>query len=66
LDILFEKPLIGTTDIVNQLSISLQAVIQLVDKFQNIGILREISGRQRYRKYLFVDYIDIIARGTEI
>jgi len=45
LDILFEKPLIGTTDIANQLSISRQAVIQLADKFQNIGILREISGR---------------------
>jgi len=66
MDILFEKPLIGMPDIANQLSTSLQTAINLVDKFQDFGILREITGKQRHRKYLFVDYIDIIARGTEI
>jgi hypothetical protein len=25
-----------------------------------------VSGKKRYRKYLFADYIKIIARGTEI
>jgi len=66
MDILFETPLIGIPDIANQLRTCLQTAIQLVDKFQDFGILREITGKQTYRKYLFVDYIDIIARGTEI
>jgi Fic family protein len=66
MDILFEKPLIGLPDIANQLKTCLQTAINLVDKFQDFGILREITGKQRFRKYLFVDYIDIIARGTEI
>ncbi|NIM91180.1 MAG: Fic family protein [Candidatus Aminicenantes bacterium] len=66
MDILFEKPLISIPDIANNLRANLQTAINLVDKFQDFGILREITGKQRFRKYLFVDYIDIIARGTEI
>jgi len=66
MDILFEKPLIGIPDIANNLRANLQTAINLVNKFQDFRILREITGKQRYRKYLFVDYIDIIARGTEI
>jgi Fic family protein len=66
LDILFEKPLISVSDIVMQLKISRQTATQLVNKFSKIGILNEVSGKKRYRKYLFADYIKIIARGTEI
>jgi Fic family protein len=66
LDMLFEKPLISVSDIVMQLKISRQTATQLVNKFSEINILNEVSGKKRYRKYLFVDYIKIIARGTEI
>jgi len=66
LDILFEKPLISVSDIVMQLKISRQTATQLVNKFSEINILNEVSGKIRYRKYLFADYIKIIARGTEI
>jgi len=66
LDILFEKPLISVSDIVMQLKISRQTATQLVNKFIEISILNEVSGKKRYRKYLFADYIKIIARGTEI
>jgi len=66
LDMLFEKPLISVSDIVMQLKISRQTATQLVNKFSEISILNEVSGKKRYRKYLFADYIKIIARGTEI
>ena len=66
LDMLFEKHLISVSDIVMQLKISRQTATQLVNKFNEISILNEISGKKRYRKYLFADYIKIIARGTEI
>jgi Fic family protein len=66
LDMLFEKPLISVSDIVMQLRISRQTANQLVNKFSEISILKEVSGKKRYRKYLFADYIKIIARGTEI
>ena len=66
LDMLFERPLISVSDIVIKLKISRQAATQLVNKFSEINILNEVSGKKRYRKYLFSDYIKIIARGTEI
>jgi len=66
LDMLFEKPLISVSDIVMELKISRQTATQLVNKFSEINILNEVSGKKRYRKYLFADYIKIIARGTEI
>ncbi len=63
---LFEKPLISISDVVMRLKISRQAATQLVNKFSEIKILNELSGKKRYRKYLFADYIKIIAKGTEI
>jgi Fic family protein len=49
-----------------QLKISRQTATQLINKFNEAGILNEVSGKKRYRKYLFADYIKIIAKGTEI
>jgi Fic family protein len=66
LDMLFERPLISVSDIVMKLKISRQTATQLVNKFNEISILNEVSGKKRYRKYLFADYIKIIVRGTEI
>ncbi len=37
----------------------------MVEKFVRGGILKEITGKQRYRQYLFLDYIALIVTGTE-
>ncbi|MCK4357472.1 MAG: Fic family protein [Candidatus Cloacimonetes bacterium] len=66
LDMLFHKPLISVNDIINELNIYKQTANDLIKKFEKIGILQEITGKQRYRKYLFSNYIEIIKRGTEI
>ncbi len=39
---------------------------ELVKAFEKIGILKEITGKQRYKKYLFKEYVNIISRGTEL
>jgi hypothetical protein len=41
------------------------SAIQLVDYFQSLGILHEITGKKHYRKFLFREYVDLIAQGTE-
>lgn len=66
LDILFEKPLISISDVVSELKISRQTATVLINKLNEIGILKEMTRKRRYRKYLFVDYMKIISRGTEI
>ncbi len=64
IDLLFEKPVISTKDVVERLKVSTVTANELVRRFVKIGILREITGKQRYKKYIFTDYVEIIARGT--
>ena len=66
IDLLFEIPLISTKEIIEKLKISKETANELVKKFEKIGILKEITGKQRYKKYSFKRYIEIIARGTKI
>jgi Fic family protein len=64
IDSLFEKPVISTKDVVEKLKVSTVTANELLRRFVTIGILREITGKQRYKKYIFTDYVEIIARGT--
>jgi Fic family protein len=64
IDLLFQKPLISTTDVIGSLSLSKESVSELIRRFEKAGILSEISGKRRYRRYLFKEYVDLIARGT--
>lgn len=66
LEILFDSPLIETKDVVSKLKIHKDTANELIKGFEKIGILHEITGKQRYRKYVFKDYVDIIKRGTEL
>jgi Fic family protein len=66
LDVLFDRPLISVSDVEALLEVSRQTATNLVNGFNRIGILREISGKKRYRKYIFDDYVKIIAKGTEM
>jgi Fic family protein len=66
IDLLFETPLVSTKEIIDKLKISKETANELVKKFEKIGILKEITGKQRYKKYSFKRYIEIIARGTKI
>jgi Fic family protein len=64
-DLLFETPLVSVKEVSGKLNISKEAGNELVKRFEKIGILKEITAKQRYKKYSFKRYIDIIARGTK-
>ncbi|SDF65892.1 Fic family protein [Methanolobus vulcani] len=64
IDLLFESPLISNADVVEKLNITSVTATSLMNKFEEIGILTEITGKKRYKRYLFTDYVDIISRGT--
>ena len=64
LELLFEKPMLSVLDVSKYLGITRQSAAQLVKKFLQEGILKEVTGKQRYRKYIFFEFITIIARGT--
>jgi len=66
LNLLFNKPIITSQNLVKELKVSRETANQLVKRFEGIGILKEISGKKRYKKYIFLDYVDIIKKGTEL
>jgi Fic family protein len=66
LDQLFENPIVSVSDAAAYLKITRQSALQLIKKFVQAGILKEITGKQRYRKYIFLEFMGINARGTEI
>jgi Fic family protein len=62
---LFQQPIISISDVARSLPVSNPTALKLVDKLEEIGILTEITGKQRFKRYLFSDYIAIIERGTK-
>jgi Fic family protein len=66
LDFLFESPVISIKKASESLNTTRQTIYDLVNKFLELGILNEITGKKRYKRYKFVDYIEIINRGTEV
>ena len=64
-DLLFTKPVINVRDVIVGLKVSKETASELVRKFESAGILSEITGKKRYRKYAFREYVAIVARGTE-
>ena len=64
LDLIYEMPLISVKDISAIINISKESINRLIRKFERVGILKEITGKKRYRRYLFADYVEIISRGT--
>jgi len=63
-DLLFRSPVVDVRTIDEHLGISKDTGTKLVNTFVKNEILNEITGKQRYKKYLFKEYVDIIARGT--
>jgi Fic family protein len=66
INLLFDSPLISSKDIADRLNISSVTANNLVSRFEEIGILNEVTGKKRYKMYLFKEYVDIISRGTNI
>ncbi|GEM_PF-6059879 len=65
IDLLFKIRIIDVRNITKKLKVSKDTGSQLVNKFEKIGILKELTGKQQYKKYLFKDYVNIIAKGTK-
>jgi len=64
IDLLFAKPIIDVKAVTDEFKISKESGNEIVKRFQQLGILREVTGKQRYKKYLFHEYTAIISRGT--
>jgi Fic family protein len=60
-----QKPIIAIPDAAHSLGISAPTVAKSVRHLETLGILREITGKQRGRMFVYSDYLSILSQGTE-
>ncbi len=63
IEFLYQKPIIAIGDIIEPLEMSKPTANSLVKEFENRGILREITGFQRNKLFVFDRYLTIYSRG---
>ena len=66
LDLLFDTPTRSIREVADKLKISPVAANKLVNRMVVLGILQEITGKERYQMFAFVDFIRIIEKGTRV
>jgi Fic family protein len=61
LDALYRTPLVRVADVERITGLSNPSALALVRRFEKVGILREITGRQRDRLYSYKKYVELFA-----
>lgn len=64
LERLFQKPYVSVNDVAKEFSISFQAASNLVSQLEGAGILDEITGKKRDKRFIYAEYITILSEGT--
>lgn len=60
-----QSPVAPLTRLKTMTSLSLPSVFSSAERLAELGILREITGRQRGRVYVYSEYLDILKEGTD-
>jgi Fic family protein len=66
LERLFYTPAVSINETAKQFGVSYQAASTLVNQLEKAGILKEVTGRKRDKRYVYDDYLKILADGTKI
>jgi Fic family protein len=59
------NPLRTTALLVKQTGLSKPAVSRGLDAMQGLGVIREITGKQRYKIFAYQPYLDILSEGAQ-
>ena len=63
--LLQQKPIIGIPAAAQKLAISPPTIAKSIQHLEDLGIVREITGKQRSRMFVYGGYLSILSRGTE-
>ena len=58
-------PILSIAPTAEQIGSTFPTVASAIEYMQQLGILREITGRQRHRLFAYRGYLDILNEGTE-
>lgn len=60
-----QNPLAKSNQIADQIQLAENTVRSALQNLEDLGIVREVTGKQRGKMYLYQDYLDILNEGTE-
>ncbi len=63
--LLQQKPLVGIPDASQKLGISPPTIAKSIRHLEDLGVVREVTGKQRGRMFMYNNYLSILSRGTE-
>jgi Fic family protein len=58
-------PILAIASTAERTGSTFPTVASAIDRLQRLGILHEITGRQRHRMFAYRSYMDILNEGTE-
>jgi Fic family protein len=64
-DLLQRQPIIGVASASDALKLTHPTVMKAIANLQNLGIVKEVTGRRRGRLFAYSRYMEILDRGTE-
>ncbi|RQH13596.1 Fic family protein [Bradyrhizobium sp. RP6] len=64
-ELLQKRPLLSVPATTKELGLSKPTVAKAMEHLEKLGIVREITAKQRRRIYAYVRYLDILNQGTE-
>lgn len=59
------KPITNTTDLKEALNISLPTVLRSLRTLEELGIVRELTGKERHKVFAYDQYLNLLSQGTE-
>lgn len=63
-DFLFKHPFVDAKDVRNLIGVSKPTANKLLENLVDLGILALVEDKQRYRQYVYKEYVDILSAGT--
>jgi Fic family protein len=60
-----QRPVANAAQIAKRTKLSMPAISRVLAALEEIGLVREITGRQRNRVFSYAGYVRILSEGTE-
>jgi len=64
--VLCERPLVTLNEVCRRTELSFPAAAKAMETLATLGIVQEITGRQRNRAFAYQNYLKILSEGTEV
>lgn len=61
-----QRPIANTTTIREKTGLSQPTVIRSLSMLEELGIIKEITGKERHKIFVYNQYLNILNRGTEL